>query len=309
MRLTFPGTLRTNSAGMRWLAETASHRDIASADEIVLDFINIRDMDENLCAALGVIVSQWKGQGKTVTTSITSTAEILATFNVNEFLNEVPLARAWYNFLPGLSPYRHIEGALVRDNAERINYRKFQRDDTAAQAAYVQKLVSTHWWPEMTEAVRGALTDCILEVFNNAQEHSESEHGVFVCGSVGKTGQRMMRISIADAGIGFRAKIENSLNLRMTSEQAIEWGMKEGNTVRKNTPGGLGLKLLKEFIFKNNGKLTVVSDSGYWEFSDGKVRKESLGASFPGTVVTITVDTEDPKSYRLINEPIKTKME
>lgn len=303
MVLMFPRTLRTSAGDIRWLAEQANIRGVLSSKEIELDFSEIRDIDENLCAALGVIVARWKANGKTVTISQESAPKVLAAFKLNAFLEDVPLSKSWYNYLPGFSPDRLIEENMAGNSTERISYRKFQKDDTVAQADFVQKMVGTHWWPKMTVAVRDALTDCILEVFNNAQEHSESEYGVFACGSVIKTGQRMMRISIADAGIGFRAKIEKSLGLSMESERAIEWGMKEGNTVRKNAPGGLGLKLLKEFICKNHGKLTVVSDTGFWELSDGRERKLSLGVSFPGTVITITVNTEDPKSYRLVSEP------
>jgi hypothetical protein len=54
----------------------------------------------------------------------------------------------------------------------------------------------------------------------------------------------------------------------MNSDQAIEWALQEGNTTRKGSvPGGLGLKLIREFIAMNKGRIQIVSDRGYWEFS------------------------------------------
>ncbi|MGN0877088.1 MAG: ATP-binding protein [Kiritimatiellia bacterium] len=269
--------------------------------DVFLDFSNLSDFDENLCAALGVLVSRWKTRDRRVHVLVNG-AQALPVIKRNGFLGELEIPYVWYNHLPGLAPDRNIRIEDANQQVHSLPYRRIKKTDVEAQAAYVSEIVKEDYWPRVTPALKEALTSCILEVFNNAEEHSESEAGVFVCGHVGKAGQRQLRISIADAGIGFRAKIEKALDKKLSSCKAIAWGMIEGNTVRKGNPGGLGLKLLREFISKNDGKLSVLSDRGYWEFSSGKERVKELDHSFPGTLVTIVINTDDPKSYRLVSE-------
>ena len=70
-------------------------------------------------------------------------------------------------------------------------------------------------------------------------------------------------------------------------------------------PGGLGLKLLREFIQKNHGRLTVVSDKGYWEqHPDGNLEMTRMINPFPGTVVNIEINTSDQKTYVLSTEQV-----
>ena len=301
MAIGFPKTLRSSAGDLSWVASLATHRDVVQQKgDIVWDFSNVRDFDENLCAALGVFLAIWGKTERRVRPHWQS-QELMATFKRNGFLKELSLPRAaWYDVLLGLSPDRTIDENGQK--AEVVPFQKFERADTEGQVAYIYRLLSIPWWPKMSDAVRGAIADQILEVFSNACEHSESELGVFVCGNVCKVGSKTMRISIADAGVGFRKKIEDALGLVMSSSKAIAWGMAKNNTVRRGSPGGLGLKLLQEFISKNDGRLSVLSDKGFWELSSGKERMEELDFSFPGTMVTITVNAEDSKIYRMAGE-------
>ena len=67
-------------------------------------------------------------------------------------------------------------------------------------------------------------------------------------------------------------------------------------------PAGLGLKLLKEFITLNKGRLQIVSDSGYWCLDRGAAMVAALPFEFPGTVVAIEINTADRQSYALSSE-------
>jgi hypothetical protein len=107
---------------------------------------------------------------------------------------------------------------------------------------------------------------------------------------------------MADLGIGIRRNVKEKLGLKMTSQEAIEWAM-EGNTTKRGPrPGGLGLKLIREFIKLNNGKLILVSDRGFWHLSAGRVETRRFENSFPGTVVSIEINTADTASYCLSSE-------
>ncbi|MDR1462706.1 MAG: ATP-binding protein, partial [Azoarcus sp.] len=153
-----------------------------------------------------------------------------------------------------------------------------------------------------TEGLSRRFKDSILEIFYNADTHSETGLGIFACGQYFPK-KKKLDFSIADAGIGIRRKIFRALKLKMNSDKAIEWALKEGNTVRKgNIPGGRGLKLLRDFVTLNDGRLQIVSDRGYWEMKGGQETLVRMDCSFPGTVVNIEINTADTKSYRLRSE-------
>jgi hypothetical protein len=92
----------------------------------------------------------------------------------------------------------------------------------------------------------------------------------------------------------------------MNSDQAIRWALQEGNTTRKDSiPGGLGLKLLREFIELNRGCIQIVSDRGFWQFDQDGETIERMPNSFPGTVVNLEINTADTSSYCLSSESVR----
>ena len=62
------------------------------------------------------------------------------------------------------------------------------------------------------------------------------------------------------------------------------------------------MKLIKDFINLNKGKLQIASDAGYWSFQLGKFETKRFSMPFPGTVVNIEINTADKQSYRLASE-------
>jgi hypothetical protein len=79
--------------------------------------------------------------------------------------------------------------------------------------------------------------------------------------------------------------------------------LQEGHTTRKGKiPGGLGLKMLREFITRNQGRIQIVSDRGYWQLDAGQETLTRMEHAFPGTVVNIEINTADQASYRLRTE-------
>jgi len=110
-----------------------------------------------------------------------------------------------------------------------------------------------------------------------------------------------LHFTIADLGIGIGGNIHRHLGIRFSPENAIKWAI-SGKTTRRERPGGLGLQLIREFIKLNKGRLIIVSGAGYWELSKGKVSTRTFSRPFPGTVVTIDIDTADTTSYCLSSE-------
>ena len=142
-----------------------------------------------------------------------------------------------------------------------------------------------------------------FEVFQNAVIHSESELGIFVCGQFFPQKQRL-DLTIADAGIGIRESCPPFLpTQRIPSVAAIRWALQEGNTTKKGPqPGGLGLKFLHDFARLNKGRIQIVSRFGFYEFKSGEESFAKMTGDYPGTVVTIEVNTADTSAYRLASE-------
>ncbi len=75
------------------------------------------------------------------------------------------------------------------------------------------------------------------------------------------------------------------------------------NTTKSGpVPGGLGLKLLQEFVRKNNGSIIIASGQGYWELRQNRKTLRHLELPFPGTVVNIELNTADTSAYYLTSE-------
>jgi len=126
--------------------------------------------------------------------------------------------------------------------------------------------------------------------------------GIHACGQLFPKKDRL-EFSISDLGIGIRMSILQMGDIDFTAAKAIQWAIAGRNTTRRGaTPGGSGLKILREFVKKNNGRIQIVSDKGYWELNRGEERLKTLEHPFPGTVVNLEFNTADPKSYRLASE-------
>jgi hypothetical protein len=183
-----------------------------------------------------------------------------------------------------------------------IPYRRFNPDDNRYFAAYLNQHLVGKGIPKMSEGLGRRFKDSLLEVFVNSAMHSETTVGIFACGQFFPTQQRL-DFCIADAGIGIRRKIGKELRIKMKSDEAILWALEEGNTTRKgDVPGGLGLKLLREFVSLNGGSIQIVSDRGFWELAKGNQMVKRLEHSFPGTVINLEINTADTRSYYLSSE-------
>lgn len=186
-----------------------------------------------------------------------------------------------------------------------IKYRLFGADESSADEfkRYINDSFQSgvKGLPQMSDPLLKEFRKSLFELYNNAVEHAESVLGVITCGQYFPQ-KRKLHFSIADLGIGIRSRIQHSTGMLYNDEAAIEWAV-SGNTTRTGPrPGGLGLRLLREFITLNQGRLIIVSGSGYWRQKGEAVRKQMFGHPFPGTVVTMVINTSDPAAYGLSSE-------
>ena len=151
----------------------------------------------------------------------------------------------------------------------------------------------------MSQGLLKKFIESILEMFSNAVLHSRSELGIFSCGQYFPK-RRRLDFSVTDLGIGIRRNVNEVTGQALSPDAAIKWATEGRNTTKRGQiPGGLGLKLLREFIDLNGGCINIVSDAGYWRQEKGKTVTAILKRSFPGTVVSVEINTADNRSYLL----------
>lgn len=154
----------------------------------------------------------------------------------------------------------------------------------------------------MSSGLLKRFRESVFEIFSNAVIHSLTKLGIFSCGQHFPARNRL-DFSVADLGIGIRQNVKESVGLDLPPEEAIVWATEGRNTTKRGSiPGGLGLKLLREFISLNGGRIQIVSDAGYWSQEKDQTFVTRFSHPFPGTVVSIEIDTSDTQSYVLSSE-------
>jgi hypothetical protein len=154
----------------------------------------------------------------------------------------------------------------------------------------------------MTPGLVKKLRESMFEIFSNAVIHSRTKYGIFSCGQYYPQSGRLV-LCISDLGVGIKTNVNETLGLKMVDEQAIQWATQDRNTTKRGPiPGGLGLKILKEFICMNGGSLQIASECGYWSLCKGHTSLARFPDRFPGTVVAVEINTKDGKSYALASE-------
>ncbi len=275
--------VRSTLAGFSQLADIATEVGDCTLDTIEVDMSAVGWIDANMSAPLGVLFAHWADALNTVQpVGLQSGVETILSKNL---------------FLVGYGyPERSDTYGTV------IPFRRFKPDDNRYFVSYVNKHMVGKGIPKMSEGLGRRFKDSLLEVFVNAAMHSETNIGIFACGQFFPT-QHRLDFCIADAGIGIRRKLRKELGLSLNSDAAINWALQEGHTTRKGAvPGGLGLKLLREFIALNRGCIQIVSDRGFWQCNTGGETLTRMPHSFPGTVVNLEINTADPHSYCLSSE-------
>ena len=184
-----------------------------------------------------------------------------------------------------------------------IPYKRFDVKDDRFFAGYIEtELMHRSEMPSMSPGLLKKFRESIFEIFSNAVLHSQTEMGIFSCGQFFPKRSKL-DFSVADLGIGIRQNVKENIGLDLAPEDAIAWATQGRNTTKRGKiPGGLGLKLLGEFIDLNGGRIQIVSDAGYWRRENNKTVATRLSQSFPGTVVSVQINTADTKSYVLSTE-------
>jgi hypothetical protein len=270
--------VRSKSDGFDVLSHLAADTQEVEYESVELSFAGVSWFDANMAAPLGAVLASVRDRYNTV--SIVDLAwSQQSILRRNGFLDSYgyPAPDAW--------------GGTV------MPYMRFKTTDANRFYDYLDEHLPGKGMPEMASDFSLRFQQSLGEIFINAQSHSDSDLGVFVCGQFYPAKQRL-DISIADAGITIPGRVSRRFKIKVNPVKALQWALKEGNTTKEDSPGGVGLKLLRAFIDQNGGCLQIASGSAFWEFQRGTEYFDRLsGPGFPGTVVNIEVYTADNNTY------------
>ena len=271
-------SMSSNAAGFAQVAELYDFARKADSDVVGVNCNAVRWIDANMAAALAACMLKLRKNDRKILKFIKLRQDIKV------ILQDAGL------FLGGSSRKTNIP------------LRQFTRGQSRKFAGYTHDHLMNKPIPLMTDAVRARVLEGIDEIFQNFEIHSKSELGLFASGQLYPRKNRL-EFSLADMGVGIPFNVATALQRPIRADAAIEWAMSGRNTTRQlDIPGGLGLKLLREFITLNGGTLSVISGGGYWSISAQGVKRSILPLPILGTVVNISVNTADANSYQLDDE-------
>lgn len=279
----FLPNIGSNLAGFDALAALAAQVSVEKTTQVELSLARMESFEANMSAPLGVVLNK-------LTDSLKQVSVVAVPPTIEPILSRNGFLTA-FNYPPG---------AGISTTA--LPYQRFKLQDSSLFAQYLQDHLPGKGIPTMSTGLGKLFQQSLFEVFENAAFHSNSSLGVFVCGQFFPIKQRL-DITIADAGITIPRLVKATFDWEMSATDALAWALQDGNTTkREGKPGGVGLKLLRDFVTLNEGRLQIASGSAYWEMNAGTIEVHPLASPFPGTVVNLEVNTADGKSYRLANE-------
>ncbi|WP_051169816.1 hypothetical protein [Mesoflavibacter zeaxanthinifaciens] len=278
----FPPTISSEISGYNNLLNFYRELEYLENSMVIIDMRKTYWFEANLCAVLGAMIEFLKNRENSVQiVNVKSPKDILTR---NGFLKNYGFKHPEYTY-----------------NTE-IEYRTFKENQSKSFSIYLDsEVLNNKDFPKVSPLLNKKINQSVCELFENARTHGLCEN-IHTCGQY-YPNKSMMDFTIVDLGQTIKKNVNDFLNKSLDGAECIEWAMEENNTTKTgNVSGGLGLALISEFIKRNKGKIQIVSSDGYWEFRKGKVKKETLEFSFPGTIANLEFNFSDTKSYMLKEE-------
>ena len=276
MRYLFPWEVCTDLRGFSALAELyAIGKSEKLGGEIILDFSRCHWFDANMCAPLYSVIARFFLEMKSVSVGGIRD-DIMTVFQKNGFAEIIRLQR-----VPDV-------------NGTTIPFVRFRPTETRGFAEYSTGKFKEFFVRKRFGNLPENFFESVNEIFQNSSVHAKTNASVASCGQFFPRDGRV-DFAISDCGIGIPENVRLFLNTEIDDSDAVVWAMSESNTTRVSdshaAPGGLGLKIVRDFIDATYGKLIIVSGKAFVRRVNGKTKSESLENPFPGTCVNIEINT------------------
>ncbi len=260
-----------------------------NGDIVILDFSELEWIDANMLSAFGAVLDDnfKRIKFQFVAGSVSPKIENL-------------LARNKFGL------YFNFDKAIDKNDTV-IEYRVTNGKEIKEFASYFKdRVLQRQKMPKMSKGLKDKILENVLEIFGNAPMHGGCSK-VFSCGQIFPV-KNSIKFTIANTGQTIKENVigyYKSMLKREPPKNTISWATDENNSTKQivnGKSGGLGLYYLKEFININNGSLTICSSDEVWTFKNGEERTEFIDTMFRGTIVTISINTNDDEIYMLSNE-------
>lgn len=286
----FPDALASNKYGYQFFARLASETIDLVNEEVQFNFSKTRYLEGDLCAILGSIIDGLQQRRNRV-----------QFFQLDGRIQSLMQRNRFYSAITGVPGGADTFGST-------IYYSRFGVSEEEQIKSYVEKELLNHRaMPITSVALKREIIIRVFEICDNAFTHGKSSF-VYSCGQLyPRKNPPAINFTFVDLGKTIRNNVVEFLGLNLTGAQSIVWATSENNSTKtENHSGGIGLKLIKEFIAQNGGKFQIISSTGYWEFSQSGVITNELSYSFPGTIINLMFNISDKKNYYLASEIVET---
>ncbi len=287
----FKKNLQNNISSYRKLIQLYSILDSNEEQNILLDFTNVTFLSANLLAVLGCCVDS----------TITKRKHKIAVSNLHPKIKAVMRKN-------GFNRYFTWEDLEDRFHST-MDYAYFKA--TTAHLVDFEKYLLLNVFsrtdiPTMNLSYKNNIIDNLLEMFNNVIDHANSNY-VYVCGQFFPKSSNLT-FTIVDIGKTIYQNVTSYLSKHNFEypDITLKWAILPGHSTKATeAPGGLGFSTLLEFLRLNNGSFTLISDNEIYEIqpktknNTEKERFKKLDLSFPGTIVTVTINLKDKQFYIL----------
>ncbi|MCK4663681.1 MAG: hypothetical protein KAT68_12495 [Bacteroidales bacterium] len=281
MQIKIPNRIASDYEGFNNLVKIHNHVKDILFEKVTFDFANCSWFEANLSAILGAICNN-----------------LLLNLNTIEFVNLNSSIRA---ILSKNEFLKHFGGNVENDlHQTTIKYRRYQSNEQTLFKKYLDKeLLSKEEMPDMSELLQKKINESIFEIFENAITHGNSKY-VFSCGQYyPQKNPPRIDFTIVDLGKTIKANVIEFLQKDLSSTEALEWAVDEKNTTKTgNTPGGLGLKIIRKFLTLNKGEIQIISAKGFWQQNKiNCIFAKKMSSNFAGTIVNLEFNIDDRFSY------------
>ncbi len=259
-----------------------------SSGDVTFDFTPCRFLRPNAIAFLGGLARLIERRGYS------------AIFDWNTLNDPVKAILRQNGFASGFG-YTGVSGGP----GSSIPYR-----EDIAQSSDIIDYLTHEWlgrgWVHVSDKLRNAIVGRVWEIYANAFLHSNSRIGVFSCGQYFWQ-MKVLKLAVIDFGVGIPATVREFFRdypraKQFSAAACLEWAFKPGTSTKAESTGrGIGLDILKEFVYANPGILEIYSEDAYALLGPRTQKYGKLSSSFEGTAVNITLRC-DEKFYKLAEE-------
>lgn len=278
MKIRFPEKIHNDSKGFVFLNSLSNYQ---KTEDLIFDMEELKFIEAGTLPHFAIIIEYCLRKHKNVT-YMNLNEELKKFFQKNNFSKKMTIkndgeSRDLYN-----SMMKYTEVTDINEFIKYIENEVFKNK--------IDKYVP------INEEKRKEIIENIAELFINAEQHALSEK-VMICGQIYPKTKELV-LSVANAGKTFIETIRTiELYKEYSAIECVRVSLEKFVTSKKDSPGGLGLNRIVEFLKEHRGSLKIITGEVYYSenFFNNSVEKEELKSKFSGSTVTLVfkIDQEE----------------